>query len=142
MICNMVRVKRLGRIKVIMRAATKTEPKMAKGSIGMPMAQCMKVTGSRIKFRDMELIHGQIIRLFKVSGLIIICMDKVCSSGQTAENMKVNTKTTKSMGLEYILGPMGDNMPANGKMANSMVKEFIRIFRVLKGQAFGKMENV
>lgn len=90
MICSMVKAKKHGLIKVIMKELTKMERRMVRASIGTQMDQFTRENGLRIKLKAMESTLGLIIKFIMDNGLIIICMDKEFSIGPTAENMKEN----------------------------------------------------
>ena len=67
--------------------------------------------------------------------------DLVFSHGQTVEDMKVNTLTTKKRVREHFIGQTGENMMAAGKMANSMVLDSTLLQVVKASKANGKMER-
>jgi len=45
-------------------------------------------------------------------------MVKVCTHGETAENIMETTNTTRNMAMEHTLGLMEGNMKANGLMGS------------------------
>ena len=69
-------------------------------------------------------MNGQMEEVMKVNGKITICKDQACINGMMVECIKVNIRTTKKMGMEYIVGKINDNIKATGYQENSMVWVF------------------
>ena len=68
-------------------------------------------------------------------------MDKVFTSGLTAENMKENTLTTRNMDLECIHTQMGVLIKDSGLTENSTVKAHSSLLKVPKEKVSGKKEK-
>lgn len=66
-------------------------------------------------------IVGQMEESMKESGFKTKCTARVSILGGTAGSMRVNTSTTRSMDMEYILGPTDENMMDRGQMDSEMV---------------------
>lgn len=99
------------------------ERNRGKENIFGQMEILMMGIGVTIKWMDMGFINGSMVVFIEVSGLIIICMDKVNINGQMERNIVEIMKMIRKMALEYFYIMMGENMKVNGLMVNSMEKE-------------------
>jgi len=72
---------------------------------------------------DLGNIVGQMEENMKVSGKIIVCMEKVNIFGKMEECIKDNIFKIKNTDLENILGQMEKFIKEIGKMVYSMEKE-------------------
>ena len=137
-IFNMGKAKRLGLINRTLRANIIKEQNMVKENINTLMALCMMAIGATIKSLVLALTLGQILRVTRDNGLIIICTDTGFSIGLMAGDIKETTLMIRSMASAYTLGQMEGNTQASGKTDSSMAKEFIKMFPQWREQGSGK----
>ena len=87
--------------------------------ISGPMEVSLKEIGKKTKSLGMVFTIGKMEEFTRATGNKIICMDKVCTSGLTEDNMKVNTLTTRKRAMEFTNIPMVAVIKDNGNMANN-----------------------
>ena len=87
--------------------------------ISGPMEVSSKEIGKKTKSPGMAFTIGKMEAFTRATGNKIICMDKVCTNGLTADNMKVNTLTTRKRAMEFTNIPMAAVIKDNGNTANN-----------------------
>ena len=68
-------------------------------------------------------------------------MAKVCTLGKMDVSMKVSTRMTRNMDLEFTLGQMADNIKAIGMKESNMEKEFTGCRMENRERVSGIMES-
>ena len=124
-ISNMDSVRRFGPITVNMKDITQKVKNMVKVCISGKMALCTTVIGTKIELKDTENTNGKMAVSTLENGRTITCMEKVYTLGPTAEDMKANTKWTKSTVLESINGQITESTKETGSTESNMEEENI-----------------
>ena len=97
------------------------------------MVLFMKDNIKQAILREMEHTIGLMENIIKDNGLIIRCMEKVCSTGMTVKSIKVcylkklikdNIKMIKRKDMGSFIGLMAEYIKDNGLMVYNTVKEF------------------
>ena len=91
-------------------------------SLGL-MVQLMKVNLMEIRFKDLVIIGGMMVKNMKVHGKTTKCMVGVFLHGLMEENMMDNTPLIKNQDMVSIVGVMVEFTRVNGKMGSRMVLE-------------------
>lgn len=89
-------------------------------------------------------MSGQMEENIQVNGITTICREQAYIFGMTEENMRGNTLTTKSTGLEVMSGQMVEYMRVIGTRVSSMDQASIKLREMSKyiNMDFGKRVSV
>ena len=120
MIFSTDKEKKSGPTTPCMRASTMKARSTEKASTSGKMAPDTMETGSKIELKDSANTNGKMAGAILVNGKTIICMVKEFTLGPTVEDMKENTKWTKSTGSVFTFGLMVVSMRVIGSMVSNM----------------------
>ena len=85
------------------------------------MGRYTSENGVKTKSLDLVLIPGSMGADTPASGILITWRVLAPTFGQTLDYLKVSTKTTRSMAMEFISGKIIANTAVNGSQANNTV---------------------
>ena len=121
--CSMVKAKNLGLTVQYMKDIMKMVRNMELAIIHGTMGRITTEIGAKTKSADLVLTHGLMDASTLASGKKITWKVLAYILGQTVENIKAGTETTKRVAMEYIPGQMDANTTENGPKANNTVLE-------------------
>jgi hypothetical protein len=124
MINNMAAARKRGLIKLFIKEIISMGKNMEREHFYGKMTVVMRVNSLKTTFKVSVNISGKMVGPMKVSGKIIRWMEKEFLHGLMEEDMKDNTRTTKSRALEFFILGMAEFTKDNGKMVDSMERVY------------------
>lgn len=141
MTCRTVQEKRSSRMGPSMTECSKMERSGVKARTSGPTSRCTPVTGSTTTSKEKVSTDGPTAGSTTDNGKKTNCTEKAFTPGLTEGNMKVNTRTTRSMGSAPTTGQMARHTKASGSTASNTERPGSPTLKEGASSVSGRMES-